>query len=418
MDSLPSKDHNSRASASKWSSGENGSNLQPGRRSAAITATTFGRFIMPALAEPELRQDELFPLDDPEIEDQAAVEDDESDGGLRFSITSYGADYPVDALVKRLESGAIEVPRFQRGFVWTLPQSSRFIESLLLGLPVPAVFLSKHPISQRLLVIDGQQRLTSLRFFYEGIFRGNATPKEFALRGVSADLEGKTYKSLSDEDRRRLDDSLLHAIIVNQVDPKDDQTGLYSIFERINTGGTPLQPQEIRACIYEGPFIALLRSLATNSDWQTIYGEPSRRAKDQEMILRFLALRFSAPTYERPMKHFLNRFVFENRDLQKYDDAVIRSAFEPAVAIANRHLGRDVFRPVRNLNAAILDSILVGISTRLASGAIVHPDQLRPAVDALMQNREYSEAHSTATSDNEKVAKRIDLAIDAIAGVE
>jgi hypothetical protein len=363
-------------------------------------------------------QDGLFPADEPEVEDQAAVEDDESDGGLRFSITSYGADYPVDALVKRLESKAIEVPRFQRGFVWSLPQSSRFIESLLLGLPVPAVFLSKHPASQRLLVIDGQQRLTSLRFFYSGIFRGTATPKEFELRGVSRDLEGKTYRTLSDEDRRRLDDSLLHAIIVNQVDPKDDQTGLYSIFERINTGGTPLQPQEIRACIYEGPFITLLRALASNRDWQAIFGEPSRRAKDQEMILRFLALRFAANSYERPMKHFLNRFVFENRDLQKYNEGTLRAAFEPAVLIAHQHLGREVFRPVRNLNAAILDSILVAISSRLSSGPITRPELLKPAVDELMKNPEYVEAHSTGTSDNEKVAKRLDLAVHALAGIE
>lgn len=101
--------------------------------------------------KPTALEPELFEYDELEVEDRAVIEDDESDGGLRFSITSYGADYPVDALVKRLNSGAIEIPTFQRGFVWTLPQSSRFIESLLLGLPVPAVFLSKHPATQRLL---------------------------------------------------------------------------------------------------------------------------------------------------------------------------------------------------------------------------------------------------------------------------
>lgn len=370
-----------------------------------------------ATKSPSLFENDLFDYDEPGIDDRAVKEDDESDGGLRFSITSYGADYPVDALVKRLESGAIEIPRFQRGFVWTLPQSSRFIESLLLGLPVPAVFLSKHPQTQRLLVIDGQQRLTSLKYFYEGIFRGTSSPKEFQLRGVSTDLEGRTYRTLSEEDRRRLDDSLLHAIIVNQVDPQDDQTGLYSIFERINTGGTPLQPQEIRACIYEGKFIALLKELATNPAWQELYGEPSRRAKDQEMILRFLALRFASEKYERPMKHFLNRFVFENRELQKFREATIRTAFEPTVVLARDYLGRDVFRPVRNLNAAILDSVLVGLSKRLEKGTVEKPEQLRPAMDELMRTREYEEAYSNATSDKEKVATRVELATKAFANV-
>lgn len=363
-----------------------------------------------AVVEPDL-------YGDPFVDDPAESEDDENDGGIRFSITSYGADYPVDALVKRLNSGAIEIPKFQRGFVWTMPQSARFIESLLLGLPVPAVFLSKHPASQKLLVIDGQQRLTSLKYFYDGWFQVGATKKEFQLRGVSKDLEGKTYKSLSDEDRRRLDDSLLHAIIVNQVDPEDDQTGLYSIFERINTGGTPLQPQEIRACIYEGRFITLLKNLAANPLWQDIYGAPSTRAKDQEMILRFLALYFDAESYERPMKHYLNRFVASNRELEKFDEQTIRDVFEPVVELAQKYLGPAAFRPVRNLNAALLDSVFVGLAKRLERGPITRTDQLKPALDDIMKTREFEDAYTKSTTDETRVAKRLELATQAFAAI-
>ncbi len=355
--------------------------------------------------------------EEPAIDDRADLEDDESDGGVRFSITSYGADYPVDALVKRLESGAIEIPRFQRGFVWTLPQASRFIESLLLGLPVPAVFLSKEPASQRLLVIDGQQRLTSLQHFYGGIFRSGDQSKEFRLKGVSADLENLTYQTLPDEDRRRLDDSLLHAIIVNQVDPADDQTGLYSIFERINTGGTPLQPQEIRACIYEGPFISLLRELAQNSSWRELYGAPSPRAKDQELILRFLALYFNSGNYQRPMKHFLNKFVASNRSLEIHPEKQIRAVFGPAVDLAHEHLGAAAFRPVRNLNAAILDSVLYGLAKRIQQGPVSRPDKLGAALNVLKAREDYIEAYRTGTTDEKKVATRLRLAEEAFAAV-
>ncbi|HMP02834.1 MAG TPA: DUF262 domain-containing protein [Gemmatales bacterium] len=363
-----------------------------------------------AVVEPNLNEE-------PRVDDAADIEDDESDGGLRFSIASYGADYPVDALVKRLKSQAIEVPRFQRGFVWTLPQSSRFIESLLLGLPVPAVFLSKHAESQRLLVIDGQQRLTSLKYFYEGVFRGGAIGKEFQLRGVSRDLEGKTYDTLSEEDRRRLDDSLLHAIIVNQVDPQDDQTGLYSIFERINTGGTPLQPQEIRACIYEGSFIKLLKELAANSDWVSLYGAASTRAKDQEMILRFLALHFVGDKYEPPMKHFLNRFVASNRELEPFNEAAIKKAFEPVVKLANAHIGPKAFRPVRNLNAALLDCVLVGLAWRLDKGPVTRPEELGPALDGIMKSPQFIDAYTSGTTGEAKVKKRIELASEAFGSV-
>ena len=121
---------------------------------------------------------------------------------FQYSITSYGADYPVDGLVKRIQKGDIYIPSFQRRFVWTLKTSSRFIESLLLGLPVPGIFLSRDGHTKRLVVIDGQQRLRTLQYFYEGIFHN--TGKEFALYKCESHYEGVTYRSLTGEDRRRL----------------------------------------------------------------------------------------------------------------------------------------------------------------------------------------------------------------------
>ena len=152
---------------------------------------------------------------EPDVKDAAALEDEAASTEIRYRISSYGADYPVDGLVKRLRQGDIDVPTFQREFVWPLPQASRFIESLLLGLPVPSIFLSKDSETQRLMVIDGQQRLKSLRFFYDGLLHG----KEFRLRGVTKEFENLTYRTLEDEDRRRLDDSILHAIVIRQEDP-------------------------------------------------------------------------------------------------------------------------------------------------------------------------------------------------------
>lgn len=115
--------------------------------------------------------------------DEALDENDEVIP-FKYAITSYGADYPVDSLVQRVVSGDIVVPKFQRGYVWSLREASRFVESLLLGLPVPSIFLSKEKDSQQLLVIDGQQRLLTLRYFYEGMWP--LTRKEFALKGVTS----------------------------------------------------------------------------------------------------------------------------------------------------------------------------------------------------------------------------------------
>src|SRR5712692_5961522 len=132
-----------------------------------------------------------------------------------YSITAYGADYPVDSIVKRMEAEDIIVPRFsweapkksrivgfQREYVWPRPKADRFIESLLLGLPVPGIFLVKEA-SGRLLVLDGHQRLYTLRAFYEGVINGI----EYKLGDVQERFVGKRYKDLDVEDRRRLDDS-------------------------------------------------------------------------------------------------------------------------------------------------------------------------------------------------------------------
>src|SRR5436190_9579918 len=166
----------------------------------------------------------------------------------RYSITAYGADFLVDGLVSRLNQDDIFVPTFQRGYVWSLRDASRFVESLLLGLPVPGIFLSREKETERLLVIDGQQRLRSVQYFYSGIFE--PTGGRFALRGVQPQFEGVTISTLAPEDRRRLTDSIIHATIVRQDTPSDDDSSIYHIFERLNTGGRLLFPQEIRAAIY------------------------------------------------------------------------------------------------------------------------------------------------------------------------
>ena len=170
----------------------------------------------------------------------------------------------------------------------------------MLGLPVPGIFLVKEPNGKH-LVLDGQQRLRTLESFYNGVFQG----KEFSLENVQDQWRLKTYKTIHPDDRRRLDDSIIHATIVRQDEPTEDQSSIYLIFERLNSGGTFLQPQEIRVALYHGAFAALLSKLNGNSHWRALYGKKSPRLKDLELILRFFALHFYAASYRRPMKDFL-----------------------------------------------------------------------------------------------------------------
>lgn len=327
----------------------------------------------------------------------------------RYSITSYGADYPVDSLVNRLDREVILVPKFQRSFVWTYKMASRFIESLLLGLPVPGIFLSKEEETGKLLVIDGQQRLKTLQYFYQGVFQR----REFLLRDVQDQFEGKTYRTLNEEDRLRLDDSIIHATIVKQDEPTEDESSIFHIFERLNTGGMQLRPQEIRACIYYGEFNELLQDLNTHASWREIYGNPSKRLRDQELILRFFALYFFADRYERPMKEFLNKYMAANRRLRLHDADTLRAKFTSTIDILERGLGKSAFRPERALNVSVFDSVMVGLARRLDNDSVADDAQFIANYQSLLENEEFQATTQTGTSDEPVVRKRIDMATNA-----
>jgi Protein of unknown function DUF262 len=334
---------------------------------------------------------------------------------FKYAITSYGADYPVDGLVQRIVAGDIVVPKFQRGYVWSLKEASRFVESLLLGLPVPSIFLSKEKDSQQLLVIDGQQRLLTLRYFYEGIWP--LTRKEFSLKGVTSKFEGETYKSLSQDDKRRLNDSIIHAIIIRQEQPSDDDSSIYHIFERLNTSGVSLTPQEIRAAIYHGPFSDLLRDINLIGPWREIYGPVNKIMRDQELILRFLALFFDASEYSRPMKGFLNSFMGKHRKLNRIGAEQMTSAFVPTIQAIYDSVGNRAFRLARVLNAAVFDAVMVGVARRLSSGPITDYPTLKARYLDLLSNNAFLAVAAKATADEDSIAKRLALATKAFANI-
>jgi hypothetical protein len=353
----------------------------------------------------------------PTDEDDVTDETEQEDRGIEFkySITSYGADYPVDGLIKRLSSEPpdIFIPPFQRRFVWNKYQSSRFIESLLLGLPVPAIFLGKEEDTNRLLVIDGQQRLRSLWHFYRGTFEDE---NEFVLGGVASRFEGVSYRTLNDADRRRLDDSILHAIVVRQDEPEqDNNSSIYLLFERLNTGGSLLHPQEIRSCVYHGAFDELLGELNRDPSWRSIYGTENQRMKDRELILRYFTLLFDLDRYEKPMEGALNSYMGSNRKLQRQSREQLIIAFVPVIRMVADSLGTDAFRPIRAINAAVFDAVMVGVSRRMATGNPLDPERFRTAYAELLANPEFQAAYAKSTSNEEQVKTRIRIATEHFA---
>jgi len=355
-------------------------------------------------------------------DDLLDIEPDSETIATTYDITSYGVDYDVTGIIRRMDIGDIVVPSFdpdnpgldvgafQRGFVWRRNQMSRFIESLLLGLPVPGIFLVKDR-DQRLLVLDGQQRLRTLHSYYEGTLGG----RPFRLTGVQEPFAGLTYAHLAPEDRRRLDDGIIHATVLRDESESQSQNAVYSIYERLNTGGSPLQPQEIRIALFPGSYLRGLTEINKSTAWRDLYGPKSARFRDHELILRILALNDWQDRYRKPLKSFLNDYLGAHRDDALSAAEGAGKTFLEAAAIIDSQLGPSALRPERALNVAITEAVFVGVMRRLESGIPLGEGELPAAHEALMENRAFQTAVTSRTSDEDNVDARLDAATDAFA---
>ena len=360
------------------------------------------------------------PMDSPKPTDDNI--DDESDADesvppLRYDITSFGIDFDVEGLVRRLNDEEVFVPDWQRHFVWTIRQASSFIESLLLGLPVPGVFLGKDADSGRLYVIDGQQRLKTLQFFYSGKFEGSDTPNSaFHLKGVDDRFKDLAFKDLRDTDRRNLNNSLIHATVVRQDAPPDNDTSMYQIFKRLNTGGSQVNPQEIRCAIYQGDLIGEIKRLNQYPEWRGILGKPSSRLKDQELILRFMAMWHQGNQYTKPMLEFLNAFTQQNRNPDGFWLEETSTLFEQTIS-AFAEAKNKPFRlhEGRVVNAAVFDSMTVGLARRINNRGVPRSSQIATVHDSLIADDHYLQAVVQRTSDEGSVEQRLKTATIAFA---
>jgi len=357
-------------------------------------------------------------LDDLNQEDSLDEESQETIPELE-PLSYFGTDFDVHGLVRRLNAGDIIVPSFdpvvsdiadvagfQRKFVWKKTQMDRFIESLLLGFPIPGIFLVQQA-DKSLLVLDGQQRLTTLQRLYAGKLDPD---REFVLENVADDYKSLTYETLDDEQRRTIDNTFIHATVVKYNPSMGGAESVYSLFERLNTGGTNLYPQEIRVALYNGRLVELLRELNSDRNWRAIYGAVNERLKDQELILRFLAFYEDEQSYERPLKVFLNSFLDAHRDLQGLDSDRLKSIFLRTCKLANDVLGRSALRPENQINAAFADAILIGLARRLAAGDVEDKPALVTARDTLLADDNFVSAIARATADEDRVSRRLSMA--------
>lgn len=277
-------------------------------------------------------------------------------------------------------------PSYQRRQRWSSERQSQLIESFLINIPIPPLFVYEtRPNVYE--VMDGQQRITAIKAFYSN---------ELVLTGLERwpELNGRTYSRLPERIRAGIDRRSISWITVLNESSESDEDAFsikQLVFERLNTGGVKLSYQEIRNALYAGPFNDLLVELSKESDHRAAWNLPAYTAaeetyvpenlasssfylemEDVEVILRFFALR-NAENYTRGMRGFLDIYMGRARKLSVEDIDELRDLYKRTIALAREVFGTLVFRPYLARNEswgdrpqkAFADAVLVALAERL-----------------------------------------------------
>jgi hypothetical protein len=335
-----------------------------------------------------------------------AFEGDEEDesaeritGAARDAVVA-PSDWTAATIVDQIRRSRIELsPGFQRRDAWHPTRKSRFIESLIVGIPVPQVVLAEvDPGSY--VVIDGKQRLLSLHQFFDG---------SLTLSGLNirTDLNDATYTTLHEPERDRLDNQTLRAVFLRNWSSVDF---LYHVFIRLNSESLPLSPQELRGALFPGPFLDFADELTTNSSAfhrMLKLDGPDFRMRDVELLIRFFGFDIFLDRYRGNLRALLDETCKTLNRSWKKDPTPITARGEACEAAINVIL--EVFREsafrrwqgnrlVRSFNKAVFDCLVFyAKDPMIAARMREFPDATRDAFRALCADPRFTESVTVTT---------------------
>lgn len=351
--------------------------------------------------------DALFPISQ-EDDDLAIV--DIPPEKRRLHTETY--DFSISTLIDQLNKGSIIVPDFQRKYVWNRSQASRLIESLIIQCPIPVIYFNQER-DERFSVIDGNQRLTSIRLFVND---------EFELQGLSAypELEGMKFSELDPRFKRHILNRTLRCIaILKETHPQIK----FDVFERINTGAVQLNPQEVRHGVYHGELMKLIDKLSSEKIWKEISGhKDDQRMKGGELVLRFFALLYDQENYKKPLKKFLNDFCEKYKNISEEDILNWKTTFVNTINCINYVFGKNAFRiidengnaSVKNVNSALFDAVMVAFArAEITKNSLERRDvpKFLNKFAKLISASKFKESISSGTSATTSVNYRIDTMV-------
>ena len=305
-------------------------------------------------------------------------------------------------------------PDFQRySQVWDYKTASQLIESVLLNVPIPPIYVAEEDDGSW-NIIDGLQRLTSFKNFYEG---------KFKLKGLDSlkELNKQSYESLNPNAKSILDNGSLRIILITKESHPEMK---YDVFMRLNRGSVKLTEQELRNCLYRGSLNDLIKDLRYNKKLLEILNltEPHKRMDDAELILRYFALSenfdkegMSISGYKGIMKTFLNTFMDKNKNMTEYQINQLREKFNDTIDKVYSIFGKNAFKRIEAngefykwINKAIYDFIMLSFEQYHIDELIEHKEQILNALKTCVnENKDFEDSITVGTSEPRRMKYRL-----------
>lgn len=329
-------------------------------------------------------------------------------------ITTQAYDKSVADIVRMIDDKDIRLdPDYQRNYVWDNKKASMLIESIILNVPIPVIYVSQEE-DDSWSVIDGLQRLSSLKRFFDG---------KFKLSGLEilSDLNKSDISTLNPKALRMLKNGLLRVIMITHDSNEEIK---YDVFMRLNTGSVHLTEQELRNCLYRGSLNKFLKEVVQNQKWLALMGlkEPHKRMADREMVLRYLAIWKNWDSangvlngYKGRMKSFLNAFMNEHKEIKGQESNEWKRQFEETVdkvyqvygEYAFKRQGLDGMRE-KTINRAIIDVIMLSASQHSMDELMANKERIAQRFLEMINNDvEFRNSIKIGTSDTKVITLRL-----------
>ena len=349
------------------------------------------------------------------------------------TVKTQSIEYDLETLVKKIHKGIIKLdPDYQRRHRWDIGTSSRLIESLILNIPIPIIYLSYdidvdvEEEGSRFSVIDGQQRLSAILTFFENKF-------PLSDLDILTDLEGCFHKDLPPFLIRRLEERTIKCL---RIDSTIDPQVKFDIFERLNSGSVKLESHELRNATHRGPFNDLCKKLSQNDDFRTLVQIPLdkeeaernskvKKMEDVELVLRFFALiddkyKTYKKSKDKQFKDFLSDRLAELNKISKEQFPSFELRFLNSIkcikskfgdfAFAKYKFENGVFERQSNFNTAVYDALMIGFASENKDDVCSLTEKQVERFKELFKDENFYESLTGSVLDSSKITNRIEKA--------